>query len=87
MKFLRKDVEAEDQRLLPAMLVNICAINALALVSLHANYLGIVRAATRKGHLSDNVVIVGATQAAARTFNILMAEGRQVIVALIPESA
>lgn len=27
------------------------------------------------------------TQAAARTFNILMAEGRQVIVALIPESA
>jgi uncharacterized protein len=27
------------------------------------------------------------TQAAARTFNILMAEGRQVIAALIPESA
>lgn len=27
------------------------------------------------------------TQAAARTFNILMAEGRQVIVALIPETA
>ena len=27
------------------------------------------------------------TQAAARTYNILMAEGRQVIVALIPESA
>ena len=26
------------------------------------------------------------TQAAARTFNILMAEGRQVIVALIPET-
>lgn len=27
------------------------------------------------------------TQAAARTFNILMAEGRQVIAALIPETA
>jgi uncharacterized protein len=26
------------------------------------------------------------TQAAARTFNILMAEGRQVIAALIPET-
>lgn len=51
---------------LPALLINICAVNALAIVSLHANYLGVVRAATRKGHLSDNVVIVGATQAAAR---------------------
>src|SRR5690242_17212881 len=37
--------------------------NAVALFALHANYLAIVRAATRKGYLSDNVVIVGATQA------------------------
>ncbi len=51
---------------LPAMLLNICAVNGLAVAALHANYLGMVRAATRKGHLSDNVVIVGATQAAAR---------------------
>lgn len=42
------------------------AANALCVFALHANYLSIVRAATRKGHLSDNVVIVGATQAAAR---------------------
>lgn len=45
---------------------NLCAANALALFSLHANYLGFVRAATRKGLLSDNVVIVGATRAAAQ---------------------
>ncbi|HVY90712.1 MAG TPA: sugar transferase, partial [Hyphomonadaceae bacterium] len=44
----------------------LCAVNALALFALHANYLGAVRAATRKGFLSDNVVVVGATQAAAR---------------------
>ncbi|HEV7692690.1 MAG TPA: exopolysaccharide biosynthesis polyprenyl glycosylphosphotransferase [Hyphomonadaceae bacterium] len=44
----------------------LCAANALALFALHANYLGVVRTATRKGYLSDNVVIVGATQAAAR---------------------
>jgi polysaccharide biosynthesis protein PslA len=50
----------------PALFANVCAVNALALIALHANYLGIVRAATRKGHLSDNVIIVGATQAAAR---------------------
>ncbi|MEQ1610067.1 MAG: exopolysaccharide biosynthesis polyprenyl glycosylphosphotransferase [Hyphomonadaceae bacterium] len=44
----------------------LCAANALTVFALHANYLGMVRAATRKGHLSDNVVIVGATHAAAR---------------------
>ena len=48
------------------LLWNLCAANALALFALHANYLGFVRAATRKGLLSDNVVIVGATRAAAR---------------------
>jgi len=48
------------------LLARLCAANALAVFALHANYLGMVRAATRKGHLSDNVVIVGATQAAAR---------------------
>ena len=48
-----------------ALLWNLCAANALALFALHANYLGFVRAATRKGLLSDNVVIVGATRAAA----------------------
>ena len=51
---------------MPALFANICAVNALAVIALHANYLGVVRAATRKGLLSDNVVIVGATQAAAR---------------------
>lgn len=48
------------------LFAQLCAVNALAVFALHANYLGMVRAATRKGHLSDNVVIVGATQAAAR---------------------
>ncbi len=48
------------------LFARLCAANALALFALHANYLGIVRTATRKGYLSDNVVIVGATQAAAR---------------------
>jgi Undecaprenyl-phosphate glucose phosphotransferase len=42
------------------------ATNALALFALHANYLGVVRTATRQGYLSDNVVIVGATPTAAR---------------------
>jgi Undecaprenyl-phosphate glucose phosphotransferase len=51
---------------MPALFANICALNALAVIALHANYLGVVRAATRKGLLSDNVVIVGATPAAAR---------------------
>lgn len=49
-----------------ALFANVCAVNALAIFALHANYLGLVRAATRKGLLSDNVVIVGANQAAAR---------------------
>jgi len=40
--------------------------NFLAVVALHANLLGLVRAAMRSGYFSDNVVIVGATQAAAR---------------------
>jgi Undecaprenyl-phosphate glucose phosphotransferase len=51
---------------LPVLFANVCAVNAVAVIALHANYLGVVRAATRKGHLSDNVIIVGATQAAAR---------------------
>lgn len=51
---------------LPMLFANVCAICALTIVALHANYLGIVRAATRRGALSDNVVIVGATPAAAR---------------------
>ncbi len=46
--------------------VQLGAANALVVFALHANYLGMVRGATRKGILSDNVVIVGATQAAAR---------------------
>ena len=33
---------------LPALFANVCAICAIALVSLHANYLGMVRAATRQ---------------------------------------
>ncbi len=72
---------------LPAMLVNICAVNALALVSLHANYLGIVRAATRKGHLSDNVVIVGATQAAARIVSRNVSERELNIVGYFDDRA
>jgi Undecaprenyl-phosphate glucose phosphotransferase len=51
---------------LPMLFANVCAVCALAIVALHANYLGIVRAATRRGSLSDNVIIVGATPAAAR---------------------
>ncbi len=42
------------------------AANALALFALHATYLACTRALTRAGQLSDNVVIVGATQAARR---------------------
>lgn len=49
-----------------ALLWNLCAASALTLFALHANYLGFIRAATRKGLLSDNVVIVGATRAAAQ---------------------
>lgn len=49
-----------------ALFARLAAANALAVFALHANYLGAVRAATRKGFLADNVVIVGATQTAAR---------------------
>lgn len=48
------------------LFARLCAANALGVIALHANYVGMVRAAMRKGQLSDNVVIVGATQAAAR---------------------
>ncbi len=72
---------------LPALLINICAVNALAVVSLHANYLGIVRAATRKGHLSDNVVIVGATQAAARIVSRNVSERELNIVGYFDDRA
>jgi Undecaprenyl-phosphate glucose phosphotransferase len=50
----------------PGVFARIAAGNALALFGLHANYIAITRALTRAGQLSDNVVIVGATQAAAR---------------------
>lgn len=72
---------------LPALLLNICAVNALAVVSLHANYLGMVRAATRKGHLSDNVVIVGATQAAARIVSRNVSERELNIVGYFDDRA
>ena len=72
---------------LPAMLINICAVNALAIVSLHANYLGVVRAAMRKGHLSDNVVIVGATQAAARIVSRNVSERELNIVGYFDDRA
>ncbi|MDZ4760433.1 MAG: exopolysaccharide biosynthesis polyprenyl glycosylphosphotransferase, partial [Alphaproteobacteria bacterium] len=42
------------------------AATAVTLFALHANYLAVMRALTRAGWLSDNVVIVGATGAAAR---------------------
>jgi polysaccharide biosynthesis protein PslA len=48
------------------LFARLAAANALAVFALHANYLAAVRAATRKGFLADNVVIVGATQTAAR---------------------
>jgi Undecaprenyl-phosphate glucose phosphotransferase len=51
---------------LPMVFANLCAVNGLGVIALHANYLGVVRASTRRGLLSDNVVIVGATSAAAR---------------------
>ena len=72
---------------LPVLLINICAVNALAVVSLHANYLGVVRAATRKGHLSDNVVIVGATQAAARIVSRNVSERELNIVGYFDDRA
>jgi polysaccharide biosynthesis protein PslA len=72
---------------LPALFINICAVNALAVLSLHANYLGIVRAATRKGHLSDNVVIVGATQAAARIVSRNVSERELNIVGYFDDRA
>ncbi len=49
-----------------ALFERLAAANALAVVALHANLLNFLRAAMRNGLLSDNVVIVGATQAAAR---------------------
>jgi polysaccharide biosynthesis protein PslA len=49
-----------------ALFARLAAFNALAVFALHANYLGVVREAVRRGLLSDNVVIVGATQTAAR---------------------
>jgi Undecaprenyl-phosphate glucose phosphotransferase len=42
--------------------------------ALHANYLAITRLLTRAGQLSDNVVIVGATEAASR---IVLRNGRE----------
>lgn len=50
----------------PILFARVVAGDALALFGLHANYIAITRALTRAGQLSDNVVIVGATQAAAR---------------------
>ena len=50
----------------PIVASRIALLSLIALVGLHANYLGAARVLTRSGRLSDNVVIVGATQAAAR---------------------
>jgi Undecaprenyl-phosphate glucose phosphotransferase len=50
----------------PGLFAQIASANALALFALHANYVAGVRGLVRAGQLSDNVVIIGATQAAAR---------------------
>lgn len=70
-----------------AMFIQLCAVNALAVFALHANYLGMVRAATRKGQLSDNVVIVGATQAAARIVSRNVKEHELNIVGFFDDRA
>jgi Undecaprenyl-phosphate glucose phosphotransferase len=49
----------------PALMTRMSALAAMALFVLHAGYQVVVRALTRVGALSDNVVIVGATQAAS----------------------
>jgi Undecaprenyl-phosphate glucose phosphotransferase len=49
-----------------ATFAQLAIANALTLFGLHANYLSITRVLTRAGQLSDNVVIVGATEAARR---------------------
>ncbi len=49
----------------PALMIRLSAVTAIALIALHAIYQAVVRALTRAGLLSDNVVIVGATQAAS----------------------
>lgn len=48
-----------------SLMARVAAAGTLAMFGLHANYIGISRALTRAGQLSDNVVIVGATTAAA----------------------
>jgi hypothetical protein len=50
----------------PALIIRLSAVAAMALFVLHTCYQAGVRALTRMGLLSDNVVIVGATQAASR---------------------
>ncbi len=47
-----------------SLLWHVISIMLLALAALHAHYIAIVKALTRAGKLSDNVVIVGATNAA-----------------------
>jgi Undecaprenyl-phosphate glucose phosphotransferase len=49
-----------------ALLGQLAAAAAMTLFALHANYLALTRILTRSGQLSDNVIIVGATDAAAR---------------------
>ncbi|MEZ5937032.1 MAG: exopolysaccharide biosynthesis polyprenyl glycosylphosphotransferase [Hyphomonadaceae bacterium] len=49
-----------------AEIPGVAAACLAAIIVLHANYLGVIRVLTRAGVFSDNVVIVGATRAAAR---------------------
>ncbi|HOY77954.1 MAG TPA: exopolysaccharide biosynthesis polyprenyl glycosylphosphotransferase [Hyphomonadaceae bacterium] len=70
-----------------SLFAQLCAVNALTVFALHANYLGMVRAATRKGQLSDNVVIVGATQAAARIVSRNVKERELNIVGFFDDRA
>lgn len=47
------------------LLIHVTGIALLALTAMHAHYIAFVKALTRAGRLSDNVIIVGATQAAS----------------------
>lgn len=50
----------------PTLMARLSAAVAFTHFALHANYLALTRTLTRMGQLSDNVVIVGATEAASR---------------------
>ena len=47
-----------------SLLFHVCAILLLSFAAFHAHYIAFVKALTRAGELSDNVVIIGATKAA-----------------------